>query len=95
MQTQCLTLGSCGRSAAIVTFRSGDLLVSGATFGYAGRAPVAKDAAEALAAPGYVLGYSDTSALSCAPLDSPGWPQPGDTCDQTCRRDCETIYLSR
>jgi hypothetical protein len=77
---------AAGRSVALVTFRAGGLVVTGSSFGYAGRARFDEP---------FALRHQETSALSCAPLDSPGWPRAGDTCDQACRDACETVYLAR
>ncbi len=83
-------LDGAGRSTATVTFRSGELLLVGSSFGYAGR-PVAQAAA---ADPGYSLGADAAAlALSCPMLDGTAWPPA--TCDQACRDACERLLLAR
>jgi hypothetical protein len=82
-------LDAAGRSSALVTFRAGGLLLTGTTFGYAGRPEAQADAT----GPAYSLAWEDPAPLACPMLQGAAWPPPA--CDPACRDRCERLLLSR
>ncbi len=92
-------LDGAGRSAGRVAFRSGGLLLTGNSFGYAGRPEVADGATGPLVS---VAWSAADAALTCRFLDDPSWPLGADgtwpaeaLCDGTCRSDCEALLRAR
>jgi hypothetical protein len=73
-----------------VTFLAGELLLTGVTFGYAGRPEAQASGSD----PGFLLQDDATGPPpSCPMLEGAAWPSPCD--DTTCRDACERTLLGR
>jgi hypothetical protein len=73
-----------------VSFLSGELLLTGLAFGYAGRPTVQADPAGG----GFLVQHDEGLAGgTCPMLEGAAWPPP--VCDDACRIACERLLLSR